>query len=353
MSHPYTSLPTQAFWRSGVAQTDPKRMPDLFQPKFPLTPETRVSTAGSCFAQHIGRFLREAGCAIQDAEPRPRHMSDTVAARYGYGLYSGRYGNVYTTRQMTQLLEDVATGHVDPHHVWEKDGRFYDAFRPTIEPTGMDTLDEVLLHRAYHLERTADLLRSTDTFVFTLGLTETFVDVETDRAYPMCPGVVAGEFDPKKHEFVNLRASDVLADLYTIRAQLHRFNPQMKLLLTVSPVPLTATAAGGHVLSATTWSKSVLRAAAGEFVADHPDVDYFPSYEIITSHATGGPWFGPNMRSVRDEGVERVMGIFFEATGLLDATEAMPARTADTSDPETLEEDDLVCDELLLQAFSD
>ena len=31
-----------------------------------------IATAGSCFAQHVGRALRGAGMQVQDAEPRPR-----------------------------------------------------------------------------------------------------------------------------------------------------------------------------------------------------------------------------------------------------------------------------------------
>ena len=43
-------------------------------------------------------------------------------------------------------------------------------------------------------------------------------------------------------------------------------NPKARLVLTVSPVPLAATASGSHVLPATIYSKSVLRAAAQESV---------------------------------------------------------------------------------------
>ena len=42
-----------------------------------------------------------------------------------------------------------------------------------------------------------------------------------------------------------------------------RRTPKLRILLTVSPVPLTATAGDDHVLLATTYSKSVLRAGRG------------------------------------------------------------------------------------------
>jgi hypothetical protein len=85
----------------------------------------------------------------------------------------------------------------------------------------------------------------------------------------------------------------------------------MRFLLTVSPVPLTATAGGQHVITATTQSKSVLRAVAGEMAATHDFVDYFPSYEIITSPVFGGRFYAPNRRSVEPAGVDHVMRCFF------------------------------------------
>jgi hypothetical protein len=77
-------------------------------------------------------------------------------------------------------------------------------------------------------------------------------------------------------------------------------------------VPLTATASGQHVLSATSYSKSVLRAVAGQILADFRHVDYFPSYEIVTHPIYRGMFFAPNQRSVVQEGVDIVMQNFFD-----------------------------------------
>ena len=353
MTHPYDDLPREAFWKTAVAEADRDAFPGLYVPAFPITRETTVATAGSCFAQHIARYLRMAGCTVLDAEPAPRPMTEKAAQAFGYGLFSGRYGNVYTARQMRQLLEDVADGMAEERFVWENDGRFRDAFRPTVEPEGLDSAEEVMLHRNYHLERTSRMLQQADVFVFTLGLTEAWEDVPTGRVFPLCPGVAAGTFDPAQHRFRNFRHAEIVADLHAIQAQLRRFNPQIKLLLTVSPVPLTATATGRHVLDATAWSKATLRAAAGEFVEDTTDAAYFPSLEIVTHPASGGPWFEPNLRSVKPEAVDKVMAIFLEAHGLLDAEdEAYAERPAPPPEADSDVEDDAVCDELLLQAFA-
>lgn len=348
MTHPYQDLPEAAFWRSGVADADPAAPVELYRPKFPLERDAGITTAGSCFAQHVGRALRGAGLNVLDAEPPPPACPPPVARAHGYGIYSGRYGNIYTARQLVQLIGDAQAGHVDPAAIWSRDGRFHDALRPVIEPGGFVSAEEVRVLRLAHLTALRGLFAATGCFIFTLGLTECWAERQGGRVYPTCPGVVAGEFDPERHEFLNLRHAEVLADLERARALLREFNPAMRMVLTVSPVPLTATASGMHVLAASTRSKAVLRAAADEFAARHADVDYFPAYEIVTHPAARGRFFRPNLREVRPEGVQAVMSGFLTAHGLPAPVPPPPA--APGRSPDEVAED-LICEEILLEAM--
>lgn len=94
---------------------------------------------------------------------------------------------------------------------------------------------------------------------------------------------------------------------------------------------------------ATTYSKSVLRAVAGQLADNRKYVDYFPSFEIINSHVMRSQFYGEDMRTVMEEGVDFVMGHFF--------SEHPPSITL--SDNESVQEMDydLACDEELLAAF--
>jgi hypothetical protein len=87
-------------------------------------------------------------------------------------------------------------------------------------------------------------------------------------------------------------------------------NPKARFILTVSPVPLIATAEDRSVLVSTTYSKSVLRTACEEVAADYADVAYFPSYEVITGTYNRGRYFASDLRSVTEEGVAHVMRLF-------------------------------------------
>ena len=94
------------------------------------------------------------------------------------------------------------------------------------------------------------------------------------------------------------------------------YNPDLRFLVTVSPVPLTATATDEHVLVATTYSKSVLRSVAGALAMEFADIDYVPSYEIIASPWSKGAFYESNLRTVTAEGVSSVMRVFFAEHGM-------------------------------------
>jgi hypothetical protein len=147
--------------------------------------------------------------------------------------------------------------------------------------------------------------------VFTLGLTECWRARDDGAVYPLCPGVAGGTFAPDQHEFHNLTVRETVDDLCASINALRRINPKARVILTVSPVPLVATASGEHVLVATTYSKSVLRVAAQEVVEALEDVFYFPSYEIITGNHSRGSYFAEDLRSVTEQGVSHVMRVFF------------------------------------------
>jgi len=65
--------------------------------------------------------------------------------------------------------------------VQREDGRFVDVFRPFVEEDGYDSPAQVINARQQHLKNVRDMLRESDIFVFTLGLTEAWISKETKR----------------------------------------------------------------------------------------------------------------------------------------------------------------------------
>ena len=311
-AHPYSDLPPKAFWRRAVASVPQAEVDPVGEFNLTIDRSTKVATAGSCFAQHIARHLAASGYNYQIEEPGHPILPEPFRRAQGYGLYSCRYGNIYTARQLVQLFER-AYGRFEPQEdVWQDEsGTVLDPFRPNVQPGGFISEQEMRRDRAQHLTAVRRMFETLDLFVFTLGLTECWRAKGDGAVYPVCPGVLGGRFDPDRYQFYNQPAEDVVRDLEAFVSGLLGVNPSARIVLTVSPVPLVATAQPNeHVLSATTYSKSVLRVAAETVRRNYDAVEYFPSFEIVTGQFNRGSYFADDLRGVLEAGVEHVMRLF-------------------------------------------
>ena len=349
--HPYRSLPDSAYWRRAVAAQG--AAVDPLVGDFPRIGRTdKVATAGSCFAQHVARHLANSGFNYLVTEQAHPIVDADVARTAGYGMYSARYGNIYTTLQLVQLVDRAYARFQPAEDVWiGPDGKsVVDPFRPTIQPGGFASEAEMRADRAQHFGHVREALETLDLMIFTLGLTEGWRSKIDGAAFPLCPGVAGGIFDPTAHEFHNMRTGEVRAQIGTFVETLRAVNPRAKLILTVSPVPLAASASGHHVLPATIYSKSALRAAAQEAAEDLENVFYFPSYEIITGPQARGRFFADDLREVTEEGVEHVMRVFLRHAAGLEAPmrEQAVAPAADDFTAGVAQWVETMCDEAML-----
>lgn len=217
-------------------------------------------------------------------------------------------------------------------------------------PAPFASIEDFEQSQKTHFAAVRRVFEDSDLFIFTLGLTEAWEDVRDGSIYPLCPGTAAGEFNAETYRFRNFTCAEMLEDFRNFENLIREVNLDIRFLLTVSPVPLVATAAGRHVLSATTYSKSVLRAAAGQLSEENPSIDYFPSYEIIASSPAQGRYFENNLRSVRADGVDYVMSHFFNEHK--PQSVAHEKQADQEADQNIIEDDldgaDLICEEIFL-----
>ena len=306
--HPYRSMPPKAFWRRGVANGfDPV---DVMARPLLIHRGEKVVSAGSCFAANIVPYLEAAGFAYVRTEVVPPTFGAIGDDNFSYGRFSASYGNIYTVRQAVQLIER-AMGRFKPvESRWIASADIVlDPFRPGLRyPASSEEEFKAITTR--HLECVLEALREADVFVFTLGLTEAWLSRPDGAVFPACPGTVAGIFDPAMHAFHNFSVAEVSADLDRLISLAREVNPRLRFVLTVSPVPLVATATREHVLVATTYSKSVLRVAAGEAAERHREVSYFPAYEIVTGPQAPWDFYEADRREPSRVAIDNVMRAF-------------------------------------------
>lgn len=359
MNHPYKALPAKSFWKTAVADRETGAITDLWVPKFDIGKESLIVTFGSCFAQHFSKALQASGYNWLNSERPPPSFSEEDLKRFNYSVFSARTGNIYTTSLLRQWLSWAAGDSLPPEETWTCGERFYDPFRPMIEPEGFESAEEMARVRQVTIGALQSSIAQADVFVFTLGLTESWFNgaPETGYEYPLCPGTVRGDYAASKHRFVRQDYDFVKKNLIEAIEIMRGINPNIRVLLTVSPVPLAATNSGEHVLVATSASKAILRAVAQAVCEADEGVDYFPSYEIIANPVFKGAFFGEAMREVLPAGVDFVMKSFFEALEDGSELEVKDAGTLVVEREAIAEagpqpDDDVICEEELLAAFA-
>ena len=344
--HPYTGLPPYQFWRKAMSGLKIEEFDPIANTRFRLKRTDRIATAGSCFAQHVAKKLKSANYNFLVTESAPS-SGNAAESHSNYGVYTARFGNIYTARQLVQLFDRSEGTFTPADEAWKRTHGYADPFRPEIEPNGFASVADLLAERELHLRAVRQMWRQLDVFVFTLGLTEAWRSKIDGAVFPLAPGVVAGEMDNDRYEFYNFSAEEVTEDLIGFCERIRSVNLNARIIFTVSPVPLVATYENTHVLVSTTYSKSVLRAAVGSVIRKSAAVEYFPSYEIITGAYSKGRYFEDDLRNVSEEGVSHVMRVFLKHFGT-ENSDKSDVGMADSLEIEIAVAQGIICEEELL-----
>ena len=305
-NNPYLELPDIAFWSRSVSR---KFSADALWSEASRTSifqkDDLIVSAGSCFASNLIPWIEREGLEYVRTEELP-YPFKKLPENLGYRNFSAAYGNIYTARHLRQLYEQALGMRVPVEDRWHVDGMVVDPFRPGLAyPAESDAEFDLL--KASHLKAVLKAFHKATVFVFTLGLTEAWQSKVDGSVFPACPGTISGIFDEEIHEFINFSVEEITEDLTKFIELLRKSNAKVRFIITVSPVPLVATATKSHVLLASTYSKSVLRVVAENVSNRVRDVSYFPAFEIITGPQAPFEYFESDRRNVSEIGVAEVM----------------------------------------------
>lgn len=309
---------------------DPAELWDLYLRKFEIAPSDRIATLGCCLSQHMTRALPAAGFDVMDVEPSPPWLDRATCRAHGYGLFSARTGAVSTARHLLQLARETFEGFEPSEVAWTRKGRWYDALRPGVDPNGLTSPEEASALRRDHIAHLGGLFETADVLFVTLGSTEIWLDMAGTTVFPTAPGTVAGEWDDARYRFSNADAASVTSDLHAFWSILKAHNPEIRMILSVSPAFLSATGGEDHVLAAAMRNGAVLRTAADALAFHSPDVDYFPAWEIVAAPFQRGTFYGADLRTVTDAGYQALATVFLDQHGRVSPEPKQPIPANDT-----------------------
>ncbi|WP_234795184.1 GSCFA domain-containing protein [Hymenobacter arizonensis] len=203
---------------------------------------------GSCFAESIGARLAT-------------NKVETLV---------NPFGTVFQPLALARLLRAAAGEEVDwQQHLVQARGRWqsYDLHGSI----GADSPVDLLQHIQELVRRTGEFLRQADVVLLTLGTAWTYRLRETGELVNNCHKQPADLFVKEL-----LTPDEIINGLAETHAYLRRINPNLRFVLTVSPVRHLK-----DTLPLNSVSKSVLRVAT-HIVSDLlPGVAYFPAYELL------------------------------------------------------------------------
>lgn len=301
--HPYSKIKKFQHWENEISNKLFNNINWSLQKKTNLNRKEKIISLGSCFAQHITKILKK----------KKFNYYITECDFKNKNCYSARYGNIYTTKQAYELLYRSVKNENKPLKMdcWKVKNFLVDPFRPREFSTGFRTYDEILNARKKHYAAVRKAFAEASVIIFTLGLTETWIEKSSNYSLPLAPGLFGGNYKKKNYTFLNLSYVENVLYFEKFYKLIKLLNKKFKIILTVSPVPLAATYEKQNVIISSTYSKSNLRTLAEEMMKKYENVYYFPSYEIITSHANKSKFFEKDFRNINSLGVNTVMRIFF------------------------------------------
>jgi hypothetical protein len=274
-------------------------------PKFKLRRDDKFYAMGSCFARGLENALAKHKIAVESAAPEFARFQPAKREVSPLG-FTNKYNTYSILNELRWALDPSAefpresivqltrTTWDDPHTT------------PTLE---FADLEETLERRAL-MQAVTKCIENCRAVIFTLGLAEVWRDVKADVFINRTPIPSLLKTEPDRYEFHLTGFAENLANLEAIHTLLARYgHPDVHIVVTVSPVPLMNTFSTMDIVVANTWAKSLLRAVAQEWAAAHPNVEYFPSYEIVQSSDRSAVW-ETDLRHVKGAGAQHAMELF-------------------------------------------
>ncbi len=283
----------------------PDRDPERYTPyptvshkaAFEIKSTDKIFTIGSCFARNTERALIAMGMPVLSALVDGVEPNDNIT-------------NKYTTKSILHDLQTAfssSTELADSTIIRERDNSFYNLTFGGAGAQSGKPLDEVQdLTRRYfdNLKK----IEQANIVILTLGLVEVWYDKETSTYLNVMPSLRTLKQHADRFEMHVLSYEDIVSDVEEILSIIRSHaQPNVKFLITVSPVPLHATFRDQDYMQANCYSKSVQRAAVDFICLKNADVAYFPSYEMVSMAAPQYAWISTDYRHVRPEMVDRIM----------------------------------------------
>ncbi len=282
------------------------------RPSFQMSRQSQVFTMGSCFARNIEYIFDRLGVPVLTARfsvPSSCYLNANREADSG-APHRGLL-NKFNPHSMLMELQRALTDYPlqDEGLIEVSPGVWFDPQSTNTKPGDYAAVADL----RHQVREVTSRVRQADVVFLTLGMTETWYDSVSGLSLNNAPPTAYFKAMPGRFQFKNATSGEVVESLRSMFTllQLHG-KPGVRIVITVSPVPLGLTFTGYDVVEANAYSKATLLSAARQVAAEFENVDYFPSYEMVV-HTPVEKAYKEDRLHVRSELVEFVINRFCDA----------------------------------------
>ena len=234
-----------------------------------VEPNMPMASIGTCFAEEFANYLKE--------NPGVGSYLYTEANVFNS---SANWGRVYTIKNLRQIVEYSLDDSIPIYYEKTKNG-FIDPFRE-FSTGAYNNESEIVEAVKKHRKLSSDVFTKAKIIVITLGQNETWLDMEHNIYWGSAPPRELRSADPNRFQAVQFSFDHNKEDLKFIISTIEKFNPEVRIILTVSPVGAYATFLAEDIVSQSFAGKSTLRAVVNEVINENSNfVYYYPSFELV------------------------------------------------------------------------
>jgi hypothetical protein len=218
------------------------------KPGISLSYKDRIFVMGSCFAENIGSKLDDSG----------------------FRVMLNPYGVLYNPSSVSYSIRRLLSKEpFKKNELVELDGLFH-SFNHHGSFSGADA-EKVLSDINLSFEKSSKFLSEASCIMLTFGTAWIYALPENGKVVANCH-----KFPSSRFNRYRLTIEKIVEDYYNLIDSLIIMNPNIKILLTVSPIRHLRD--GFHE---NTSSKAILHLAVDEICSAYQNVFYFPSYELM------------------------------------------------------------------------
>ena len=248
--------------------------------KVKITYDSRLFCMGSCFADHIGRYLQN----------------------YKFNTFINPFGIVYNPLSIHNQLQMLLTDKIFRKEDLFFHNEVWNSFFHHGSFSGHDA-GEVVDNINITLDSARKALKRTDVMVITLGTAWVYEFLKTGDIVSNCHKVPEKEF-----RRFTLDVDKIVDTLGATFSQLKRLNPKLHIVLSLSPVRHLKDGAVENQLS-----KSILLLAIHRLVKHNSYVQYFPAYEIMMDDLRDYRFYNADMVHPSPIAIEYIWEKFYKA----------------------------------------